>query len=143
MKLSITKTSLIILLINIVGCSAISDPFVEAEADQELAVMQMQCSFVSKRTMFEMSVRINLGTNTARLRTIGTRHRDVTEESGLPVTFTDEGLVITQQSASRALSATRQHVIQFPTLTYRRNTLIVMGDTPPISTIEKGACWKL
>jgi hypothetical protein len=78
-----------------------------------------------------------------KLEVFDTRHKVVVENVRAPVMHENGSWVVKTINNSDSVATSREHRIGKSNFAYERRSLIQMGKTPPLVTLDRGQCSRL
>ena len=103
----------------------------------------LTCAFVAKNQIFEITLLFGEKQRQGKLEVFDTRHKVVIERVRAPVTHENASWVLTTINKTDSVATSREHRIGKSNFAYERRSLIQMGKTPPLVTLDRGQCSRL
>ena len=103
----------------------------------------LTCAFVAKTQIFEITLLFGEQQRQGKLEVFDTRHKVVIESVRAPVTHENASWVLTTINKTDSVATSREHRIGKSNFAYERRSLIQMGNTPPLVTLDRGQCSRL
>jgi hypothetical protein len=101
------------------------------------------CAFAAKNQIFEITLVFGEKQREGKLEVFDTRHKVVVESVAAPVTHENGSWVLKTINNSDSVATSREHRIGKSNFAYERRSLIQMGKTPPLVTLDRGQCSRL
>ena len=101
------------------------------------------CAFAAKNQIFEITLLFGEKQRQGKLEVFDTRHKVVIERVRAPVTHENASWVLTTINKTDSVATSREHRIGKSNFAYERRSLIQMGNTPPLVTLDRGQCSRL
>lgn len=101
------------------------------------------CAFAAKNQIFEITLVFGEKQREGKLEVFDTRHKVVVESVRAPVTHENGSWVLKTINDSDSVATSREHRIGKSNFAYERRSLIQMGNTPPLVTLDRGQCSRL
>ena len=101
------------------------------------------CAFAAKNQIFEITLVFGEKQREGKLEVFDTRHKVVVESVRAPVTHENGSWVLKTINDSDSVATSREHRIGKSNFAYERRSLIQMGKTPPLVTLDRGQCSRL
>lgn len=101
------------------------------------------CAFAAKNQIFEITLVFGEKQREGKLEVFDTRHKVVVESVRAPVTHENGSWVLKTINNSDSVATSREHRIGKSNFAYERRSLIQMGNTPPLVTLDRGQCSRL
>ena len=121
------------------GCAVIS----KSESFLSGRDINLNCSLVTNRVMFDVTITVDANRAKADLSERNTRAGTHIMWEDLQVVPLANSFLVSRSTASDLLSISDQHQVNLPDLSYERERTIVMGDLPAVITKDKGRCWQI
>lgn len=102
--------------------------------------LELICSFAEKTQMFETSVEIDEEQLQGNLVVFDTRHKFFVEKITGSVAREDGFWIFKSIDKSDSVTTSREHRISQANLAYERKSLVQMGDTQPLTILNRGQC---
>jgi len=126
-------------LASLVGCSWGEQQLVKVQPEKTSA-LSLTCYFAAKNQIFETSVLLDEKQQEGSLETFDTRHKIIVETVTTPVLHEDGFWMLKTMNESDSVATSRVHRISKSNFVYERRSLVQMGETPPLSTLDRGQC---
>ena len=101
------------------------------------------CAFAAKNQIFEITLVFGEKQREGKLEVFDTRHKVVVESVRAPVTHENGSWVLKTINDSDSVATSREHRIGKSNFAFERRSLIQMGNTPPLVTLDRGQCSRL
>ena len=105
--------------------------------------LELVCSFAEKTQMFETSVLLEEGQLRGKLAVFDIRHKLFVEKITVSVAHENEFWILRSTDESDSVTTLREHRINEATLAYERKSFFQVGNTPPLTTSNRGQCMRI
>ena len=105
--------------------------------------LELMCSFAEKTQMFETSVVLQEKQLKGNLEVYDIRHKLFVERITVPVALENGFWILRSTDKSDSVTTLREHRINEATLAYERKSFVQMGNTPPLTTSNRGQCARI
>lgn len=120
--------------------SSWGEPRVVSASQKMPTALSLMCTFAAQNQIFEISISLNEEQREGVLEVFDTRHKVVVERVRAPVQHENGFWVLRNARNSDAVATSREHRIGKTSFAYERNSVIQMGETPPLITADRGQC---
>ena len=110
---------------------------------EKLGAFSLICVFAAKNHIFKITLVVGEKQREGKLEVFDTRHKVVVENVRAPVTHENGSWVVKTINNSDSVATSREHRISKSNFAYERRSLIQMGKTPPLVTLDRGPCSRL
>ncbi len=110
---------------------------------EKLGAFSLVCAFAAKNQIFEITLLFGEKQREGKLEVFDTRHKVVVESVLAPVTHENGSWALKTFNNSDSVATSREHRIRKSNFAYERRSLIQMGKTPPLVTLDRGQCSRL